>query len=329
MHSSVLETAGDTATAAKPTPTSAPKLSAKPRQPGKPATPSEKTPPVTPTATVDSAKVAEELKAAATPAPVNVNTPVTGRAAENQISQGSRADSAGTPDTVAAKSPAKAQSTDINRGDEQLPDSEQAKMAELSEVLAQDAPGSEEKTDAEPVVAGAREANPQQKSPAEAQESVEPHNVPAEPTPESKKSGAILSLLLGVSFVLEVALLGAVAFGAMWALPHVNPIVAILVTVVPLMIFWGLFMSPKASFRIASVMHAVLAHVLFIGGGLLLFLAGQPILAIAMGALTALSLGLTLVVGGQGVITEAVATRKAQAGGATGTGKGSGRRAAR
>lgn len=154
-------------------------------------------------------------------------------------------------------------------------------------------------------------------------------SAPALKSPGAQASSGIMNLLLGVSFVLEVALLGAVAFGAMWALPQLNPIVAILVTVVPLMILWGLFMSPKASFRIASLMHAILSHALFVGGAVLLFLAGQPVLAIGMGVLTLLSLVLTLMVGGHGAVTEALAARKPHAGGPSGTGKGSGRRAAR
>lgn len=191
-------------------------------------------------------------------------------------------------------------------------------LTDVSKAGSADADGTEEP--------GAPAAGPTTHS-----DSLEPAT-PAAPAAENAStpgSSGLMTLLLGVSFVLEVALLGAVAFGAMWALPQLNPIVAILVTVLPLMILWGLFMSPKASFRIASVMHAILAHTLFVGGSVLLFLAGQPVLGIGMGVLTLLSLVLTLMVGGQGAITEAMAARKAQAGGSPRTGKGSGRRAAR
>ncbi|MGL3805902.1 DUF2568 domain-containing protein [Paeniglutamicibacter sp. R2-26] len=126
-----------------------------------------------------------------------------------------------------------------------------------------------------------------------------------------------LALFMGVSFVLEVALLGAVGLWAMGALP-LEPIVSVLVTVAPLVIFWGVFMSPKAPFRLAVVPHAVLAHALFAGGTALLVAAGQPVLAIAMGALTALSIQLTLLVRGG----DAGEPRRRRT-------KGSGRRAAR
>lgn len=162
---------------------------------------------------------------------------------------------------------------------------------------------------------------------APAPEENDPTEQRDQPAPEVKKHGVVLSLLLGVSFVLEVALLGAAALGAMWAMPQLNPVVAVAIVVIPLMVFWGLFMSPKASFRIASVMHAVLAHALFIGGSLLLLVAGQPILAIVMGTLTAVSLGLTLFVGGQGAVTQAVQSRASRGGGPGA--KSSGRRAAR
>ena len=126
-----------------------------------------------------------------------------------------------------------------------------------------------------------------------------------------------LALFMGVSFVLEVALLGAVGLWAMGALP-LEPVVSVLVTVVPLVIFWGVFMSPKAPFRLTAVPHALLAHLLFAGGTALLVAAGQPVLAIAMGALTVLSIVLTLLVRGG----DAGEPRRRRS-------KGSGRRAAR
>ena len=77
-------------------------------------------------------------------------------------------------------------------------------------------------------------------------------------------------------------------------------------------------MSPKAPFRLAAVPHALLAHALFAGGTGLLVVAGQPVLAIAMGALTVLSIVLTLLVRGG----DAGEPRRRKS-------KGSGRRAAR
>lgn len=148
------------------------------------------------------------------------------------------------------------------------------------------------------------------------------------PASDVKVPTAALSALMLVSFVLEVAMLGAVAVGAMGALP-LTPVVAVLVTVVPLMVFWGLFMSPKATFRLAPAVHTVLAHVLFAAGAVLLVLAGQPVLAVAMGVLTAVSLALTLLTRGRRGTPDAGSVPQQRAATRKRNSKGSGRRAAR
>lgn len=148
------------------------------------------------------------------------------------------------------------------------------------------------------------------------------------PAADVKVPTAALSALMLVSFVLEVAMLGAVAVWAMGALP-LTPVVAVLVTVVPLMVFWGLFMSPKATFRLAPAVHTVLAHVLFAAGAVLLVLAGQPVLAVAMGVLTAVSLALTLLTRGRRDTPDAGSVPQQRAATRKRNSKGSGRRAAR
>lgn len=118
-------------------------------------------------------------------------------------------------------------------------------------------------------------------------------------TPKSAKAPAgttgsgVVAALTTVGFVLEVALLGA--FG-IWGLQTLNfsPVLSVLISVVPVLIFWILFLSPKAPLHFAQPYHAVVSHLLFAAGAVLLAVAGQPVLAIAMGVLTAISLALTV-----------------------------------
>ncbi|MFJ6416869.1 DUF2568 domain-containing protein [Paeniglutamicibacter sp. NPDC091659] len=149
---------------------------------------------------------------------------------------------------------------------------------------------------------------------------------------EGRASGSVrtaaLTALMAVSFVLEVALLGAGALWALGALP-LAPVLAVLVTVIPLMVFWGLFMSPKARYRVSPVPHALLGHALFAAGAVLLVVAGQPALAIAMGALTVVSVVLTMLVRGQDSAGNAGKPGHAAAAKRRRKSKGSGRRAAR
>ena len=123
---------------------------------------------------------------------------------------------------------------------------------------------------------------------------------PAAGMPRSGASRGIVVALMAVSFVLEVALLGALGIWGLVMLP-LGPAMSLIVTVVPLLVFWGVFMSPKASLRLPQPYHAVLAHLLFAAGAGLLAVAGQPVLAVCMGVLTAISLALTVAVRGQNV----------------------------
>ncbi|NKG20439.1 DUF2568 domain-containing protein [Paeniglutamicibacter terrestris] len=111
--------------------------------------------------------------------------------------------------------------------------------------------------------------------------------------PEGTKGSGVVAALTTVGFILEVALLGA--FG-IWGLQTLNfsPVLSVLISVVPVLIFWIMFLSPKAPLRFAQPYHAVVSHLLFAAGAVLLAVAGQPVLAIAMGVLTAISLALTV-----------------------------------
>ena len=155
-----------------------------------------------------------------------------------------------------------------------------------------------------------------------------PAAAPAEGRSDRSVHTVALTALMAVSFVLEVALLGAGALWALGALP-LAPAVAVLVTVIPLMVFWGLFMSPKARFRVSPVPHALLSHALFAAGAVMLVVAGQPVLAIAMGALTVASIVLTLLVRGRDSTGDAGKPGQVAAAKRRRKSKGSGRRAAR
>ncbi|MBP2385376.1 YrdB family protein [Paeniglutamicibacter kerguelensis] len=155
-----------------------------------------------------------------------------------------------------------------------------------------------------------------------------PAAAPAEGRTDRSGGTVALTALMVVSFVLEVALLGAGALWALGALP-LAPAAAVLVTVIPLMVFWGLFMSPKARFRVSPVPHALLSHALFAAGTVMLAVAGQPVLAIAMGALTVASIVLTLLVRGRDSTVDAGKPGQVAAAKRRRKSKGSGRRAAR
>ena len=150
-------------------------------------------------------------------------------------------------------------------------------------------------------------------TPSAADKGTVPEETPGEPAPLTRStpgnqrdqaakgpSRGLMMVLMTVSFILEVALLGAVAIWGMAELPF-SSAVAIIITVVPLVILWAVFMSPKASLRLPQPFHAVVAHVLFAIGAGLLALSGQPVLALCMGVLIAVSLALTVAVRGQNV----------------------------
>ncbi|MBV1779601.1 DUF2568 domain-containing protein [Paeniglutamicibacter sp. ABSL32-1] len=138
----------------------------------------------------------------------------------------------------------------------------------------------------------------------------DPHSLSAQKN--AGATGGIFVALTIVSFVLEVALLGALGIWAMTMLPF-SPVVSVIIAVLPVFIFWALFMSPKANLRLSQPYHAVVAHLLFAAGSGLLAIAGQPVLAVCMGVLTAISLALTVAVRGQNVESRKKATGRRSA----------------
>jgi hypothetical protein len=123
---------------------------------------------------------------------------------------------------------------------------------------------------------------------------------------EAAAGGTTMAFMV-VSFILEVALLGALGIWAMTTLPF-GPVVSVIIAVLPVLIFWALFMSPKANLRMPQPYHAVVAHLLFATGSGLLAIAGLPVLAVCMGVLTAISLALTVAIRGQNVESRKKAT---------------------
>ncbi|WP_181150454.1 MULTISPECIES: DUF2568 domain-containing protein [unclassified Arthrobacter] len=107
-----------------------------------------------------------------------------------------------------------------------------------------------------------------------------------------------------IAFLLEVGLLFAAALAAIAFIPWPT-IPAILVVVVPLLIIWALFFSPKAKFRLRLRTRLMLIHLIYLVGAYVLWLSvdhsftdQSQIWAIAMLSLTGISAILILATGG-------------------------------
>jgi len=98
---------------------------------------------------------------------------------------------------------------------------------------------------------------------------------------------------LGLRFLLELALLAAVAY---WGFSEFDGVVSVLIGLgAPLLVafVWGTFMSPKAAHPVRDPTRIVLEVVLFGAGVAALAAAGRTTLAIVLAALVLLHLGLT------------------------------------
>ncbi|WP_417218839.1 YrdB family protein [Arthrobacter sp.] len=78
-----------------------------------------------------------------------------------------------------------------------------------------------------------------------------------------------------LAFVLEVALLCAAALWAIQVLPWA-PALSLIVLLVPLLVFWGLFMAPQAKHRFPWPVFPVVAHVLYLLGVVVFYASGHP-----------------------------------------------------
>ncbi|MFJ2618135.1 DUF2568 domain-containing protein [Glutamicibacter sp. NPDC087344] len=117
-------------------------------------------------------------------------------------------------------------------------------------------------------------------------------------------SPILASLYAAVAFLLEVGLLFAAALAAIAYVPWPT-IPAILVVVVPLLVLWSLFFSPKAVVKLRLRTRLTLIHLIYLVGSYVLWLSidrsfteQSQIWAIAMLAFTGLSAILILATGG-------------------------------
>ncbi|TAP26916.1 DUF2568 domain-containing protein [Arthrobacter sp. S41] len=152
----------------------------------------------------------------------------------------------------------------------------------------------------------------------------------------SQRVSPVLSAIYAVvAFLLEVGLLFAAALAAIAFIPW--PIIpAILVVVIPLLILWGIFFSPKAVVKFRLRTRMLLIHLIYIGGAYTLWLSvdhsfyeQSQIWAIAMLALTGISAILVVATGGYAVPHDRTPKQAQPLPQAESSGAPKGRRAAR
>ena len=138
-----------------------------------------------------------------------------------------------------------------------------------------------------------------------------------------------------VAFLLEVGLLFAAALAAIAFSPW-PMILAILVVVIPLLVIWSLFFSPKAVVKLRLRTRVLLIHIIYLIGAYVLWLSvdhsfydQSQIWAIAMLSLTGISAILVLATGGYVVPHDRTPKPVKPAPNRQATGAPKGRRAAR
>ena len=104
----------------------------------------------------------------------------------------------------------------------------------------------------------------------------------------------VAAVNLGLRFLLELALLGAVGYWGFGEFDGVVPWVAGLGAPLLVAVIWGTFMSPKAARPVHDPPRLVLELILVGGGVAALAAAGRSTVAIVLAALVALHLGLTI-----------------------------------
>ena len=109
----------------------------------------------------------------------------------------------------------------------------------------------------------------------------------------------LLVLNMVAAFVLEVALFFAFATWAMLSFPQAA-VAAVVVTVAVLAVLWGMFMSPKARFRVRWPGHPMVVGVVAGIGALALAVVGLAGWAIGLAALGAAKTVLAYAVGRAG-----------------------------
>ncbi|KSU64783.1 DUF2568 domain-containing protein [Arthrobacter sp. NIO-1057] len=138
-----------------------------------------------------------------------------------------------------------------------------------------------------------------------------------------------------VAFLLEVGLLFAAALAAIAFIPWPT-ILAILTVVIPLLVIWAIFFSPKAVVKLRLRTRILLIHLIYLVGAYVLWLsvdhsfyAQSQIWAIAMLCLTGISAILVLATGGFVVPHDRTPKPIKRAPNRQATGAPKGRRAAR
>ena len=87
---------------------------------------------------------------------------------------------------------------------------------------------------------------------------------------------ALKSINLAISFLLELALLGTVAFwGFSLSLPILGRVLLGLALPSVAVVLWALFMAPRAKWRVPDLWKPVLALALFVGASVLLIMNGH------------------------------------------------------
>ncbi|CBT75433.1 MAG TPA: DUF2568 domain-containing protein [Glutamicibacter sp.] len=152
----------------------------------------------------------------------------------------------------------------------------------------------------------------------------------------SQRVSPFLSAIYAVvAFLLEVGLLFAAALAAI-AFIDLPTIPAILVVVIPLLVVWAIFFSPKAVVKLRLRTRLLLIHIIYLVGAYVLWLSvdhsfydQSQIWAIAMLALTAISAILVIATGGYVVPHDRTKKPPKQAPSRASSGAPKGRRAAR
>jgi hypothetical protein len=87
---------------------------------------------------------------------------------------------------------------------------------------------------------------------------------------------ALKSINLTISFLLELALIGTVAFwGLTSSMPIPGRVILGLMLPTVVVVFWALFMAPRAKRRIPDRWEPVVALVMFLGAAVLLIMSGH------------------------------------------------------
>jgi Protein of unknown function (DUF2568) len=87
--------------------------------------------------------------------------------------------------------------------------------------------------------------------------------------------GALKSINLAISFLLELALLGTVAFwGFSLTLPLLGRVLLGLALPIVVVVLWALFLAPRAKWRVPDLWKPVLALASFVGASVLLIMNG-------------------------------------------------------